>query len=272
MRYIDDFIEHLWNTFYRKIERQKAARDLAGWTRRRKTTKDPEDSRRHQRHDWGCGWGWGWRWSCGCQQDMHGRIEHFTPTKDNKKNTEEEAAGVPQCRIWVSAADTEIPGRLWASPLRWLWLPREKKRRKNEEKQQMKEQNVTTNATKRKVGVDKQMKIGNPAAHDWWHWLARSQAEAKSKMQFRFKKDSKVESGSQLPLWLISLDTGRLGSEEVWTAAAAVKQSAATPPLSKARPPPWAAHFVRDSTATLLCISLEHLLLLQPGNNWSERN
>lgn len=131
MRYIDDFIEHLWNTCYRKIERQKAARDLAGWTRRRKTTKDPEDSRRH---DWGCGWGWGWGWSCGCQQDMHGRIEHFTPTKDNKKNTEEEATGVPQCRIWVSAADTEITGRLWASPLRWLWLPREKKEKKREKK------------------------------------------------------------------------------------------------------------------------------------------
>lgn len=44
------------------------------------------------------------------------------------------------------------------------------------------------------------------------------EASSKSKMQFRFKKDSKVESGSQLPLWLIGP-----GSEEVWTAAAAAE-------------------------------------------------
>lgn len=71
------------------------------------------------------------------------------------------------------------------------------------------------------------------------------EAKPKSKMQFRFKKDSKVESGSQLPLWLISLDTGRLGSEEVWTAAeaAAVKQCAATPPLGKACPRPRGSSF-----------------------------
>lgn len=69
------------------------------------------------------------------------------------------------------------------------------------------------------------------------------EAKPKSKMQFRLKKDSKVESGSQLPLWLISLDAGRLVSEEVWTAAAAVKQCAATPPLVKACPRPRGCSF-----------------------------
>lgn len=72
------------------------------------------------------------------------------------------------------------------------------------------------------------------------------EAKPKSKMQFRLKKDSKVESGSQLPLWLISLDAGRLVSEEVWTAAAAaeaVKQCAATPPLGKACPRPRGSSF-----------------------------
>lgn len=185
VRYLDDFIEHLWNTCYRKTETEgskgprlaKAAQDNKGpWGQQAASTSastsasaedvdvDEDEAVAVNRI---------------CMGALS--ISHLQRTTSNlRRKREEKDAPVPDlsisCRHWDTKA---IMGESFARRLSWK-KEDTKRRKKRSEKQQMKEQNATTNATERKVGVDKQMKIGNPpATHDWWHWLARSQFQVK---------------------------------------------------------------------------------------------